>query len=29
LLNGWDVYFRRPITEGDIDREVDRLRPTH
>ena len=29
LLNGWDVYFRRPITEGDIDREVERLRPTH
>ena len=29
ILNGWEVYFRRPITEADVDREVDRLRPTH
>ena len=24
-LNAWDVYFRRPITEQDISREMDRL----
>jgi hypothetical protein len=23
-LNAWDVFFRRPITEADIDREVGR-----
>jgi hypothetical protein len=26
VLNVWDVYFRRPITEADVDREVTRLR---
>ena len=26
LLNVWDVYFRRPVTEHDIEREMDRLR---
>ncbi len=26
VLNIWDVYFRRPVTEHDIDREMDRLR---
>lgn len=26
LLNAWDVYGRRPITETDIRREMDRLR---
>jgi len=25
-LNAWDVFFRRPITEADIQREVDRGR---
>lgn len=25
-LNAWDVYFRRPITEAEIQREADRLR---
>jgi fatty acid desaturase len=25
-LNAWDVFFRRPITEADIDREVQRNR---
>jgi hypothetical protein len=25
VLNIWDVYFRRPITEHDIDREMERL----
>lgn len=24
VLNGWDVYLRRPITEADIEREVRR-----
>lgn len=23
-LNGWDVYFRKPITEAQIDREIRR-----
>lgn len=25
LLNAWDVYGRRPITEDEIQREVNRL----
>src|SRR3954453_7877867 len=25
VLNGWDVYFRRPITEADVDAEIRRL----
>ncbi len=29
VLNAWDVYLRRPITEADIVREIDRLRPQH
>jgi fatty acid desaturase len=24
VLNAWDVYFRRPVTEADIDREIER-----
>jgi hypothetical protein len=24
-FNAWDVYFRRPITEEEIRREMDRL----
>jgi hypothetical protein len=24
ILNAWDVYFRREITEADVDREVER-----
>jgi hypothetical protein len=24
-FNAWDVYFRRPISEGEIRTEVDRL----
>jgi hypothetical protein len=24
VLHGWEVYFRRPITEADIDAEVRR-----
>ncbi|HTL85079.1 MAG TPA: 2TM domain-containing protein [Acidimicrobiia bacterium] len=26
VLNVWDVYFRRPVTEHDIEREMNRLR---
>jgi hypothetical protein len=28
VLNGWDVYLRRSITEADVDREINRLRPS-
>jgi len=24
VLNVWDVYFRRAVTEADIDREIQR-----
>lgn len=24
VLNAWDVFFRRPITEADVEREVER-----
>lgn len=26
VLNAWDVFFRRPITEADIERELERQR---
>ena len=26
LLNVWDVYFRRPVTEREITSEIERLR---
>lgn len=29
LLNAWDVYFRRPITEADVQRELTHLAPRH
>jgi hypothetical protein len=29
LLNAWDVWFRRPITEADVEREVRRLHSAH
>ncbi|HEY7893162.1 MAG TPA: 2TM domain-containing protein [Solirubrobacteraceae bacterium] len=29
VLNAWDVYIRRPITEEDIEREMHRLHPGH
>jgi hypothetical protein len=29
VLNAWDVYLRRPITEADVEREVRRLHPGH
>jgi hypothetical protein len=25
-FNAWDVYVRRPITESDVERELERLR---
>ena len=25
-LNVWDVFFRHPITDADIEREVNRMR---
>ena len=25
VLNAWDVFFRRPITERDIEREMTKL----
>jgi len=27
ILNAWDVYFRSPITETDIQREMQRRHP--
>lgn len=29
VINFWDVYVRRPITEADIVHEMDRLHPQH
>ena len=26
-MNAWDVYFRKPITEQEIQREIHRLEP--
>jgi len=28
VLNAWEVYFRRPITDADVEREIERLHPT-
>jgi hypothetical protein len=25
LLNAWEVYFRSPITEAEVQREIERL----
>ena len=27
VLNAWDVFVRRPVTEADIDRELQRIDP--
>jgi 2TM domain len=27
VLNAWDVYFRAPITEADVQREIERSHP--
>ena len=29
VLNAWEVYLRRPITEADVEREIDRIHPAH
>ena len=26
VLNVWDVYFRRPVTEHDIQSEIERMK---
>ena len=26
VMNAWDVYFRRPITEDEVQHEISRLR---
>ena len=27
VFNVWDVYFRTPITEDDVQREIERVHP--
>ncbi len=27
IMNAWDVYGRRPVTEEDVEREIRRLHP--
>jgi hypothetical protein len=27
VFNAWDVFFRRPISEDDVEREMRRMRP--
>jgi hypothetical protein len=29
VLNAWEVYFRAPITETDVQQEIERLRHEH
>jgi 2TM domain len=29
MFNAWDVYVRRPITEAEVQRELDRLQHQH
>ena len=29
VMNAWDVYFRKPITEEELQREIHRLRDAH
>jgi len=29
LLNAWDVYLRRPITDAEVQHEIERLHPQH
>ena len=29
VLNGWDVYLRRPITNAEVEREISRLHTPH
>jgi hypothetical protein len=28
VMNAWDVYMRKPITEQELEREIDRLEGT-
>jgi hypothetical protein len=28
LLNAWEVYLRRPITDADVEHEIERLHVT-
>ena len=27
VMNAWDVFIRRPVTEADVQREIDRIHP--
>jgi hypothetical protein len=29
LLNAWDVYLRRPITDVEVEREIERMHLQH
>jgi 2TM domain len=29
VLNAWDVYFRAPVTEAEVQREIERLHSQH
>lgn len=29
ILNVWDVFFRPPISEAEVQREISRLHPQH
>lgn len=29
IMNFWDVYVRKPITDADVQHEIDRLHPEH
>jgi hypothetical protein len=29
VMNAWDVFLRRPITEADVQHEIERLHPHH
>lgn len=29
ILNAWEVFLRPPITEADVEREMQRLHDTH
>jgi 2TM domain len=29
ILNAWDVFFRSPISEADVQHEINRLHPQH
>jgi 2TM domain-containing protein len=29
ILNAWDAFFRAPISEADVQREIKRLHPQH